>query len=353
MNKYILFLSYYPDANTIRDGMAQRILAVDRQFVTEERIYLSLSFRKHRHPTFFRQENVTFKCLNVFLHFFDIVKFFRQASCVYLHSLFNAIPAFIFFLLTGRNKRVIWDVHGVVPEELMVLGKKNLSRICSLMESYMFKRAHSVVVVSKAMQLHLEEKYGISNSFCIYPIIPQNVLKASQQFCNLPDSTEKVVVYSGNMQPWQNIELMLKVIAKNIDNGFQYYILTGEPEHFRAALEGHKLLEHPNISLLSVQPDELSRYYSLATYGFILRDDIPVNSSACPTKLLEYLAYGIIPIIKSEKMGDFLSMGYEYLHYKDFDFVYGQHKKSRKNIAIANAIVESGKKVDLSKLCSC
>lgn len=47
-----------------------------------------------------------------------------------------------------------------------------------------------------------------------------------------------------------------------------------------------------------------------------MRDDIIVNRVACPTKIIDYLEYGIIPIILSPEIGDFNKMEYSYIHYE-------------------------------------
>ena len=57
--------------------------------------------------------------------------------------------------------------------------------------------------------------------------------------------------------------------------------------------------------------------YQESHYGFILREDIVVNHVACPTKLIEYLAMGVIPIVDCEKIGDFSEMGMRYVYLND------------------------------------
>ena len=54
---------------------------------------------------------------------------------------------------------------------------------------------------------------------------------------------------------------------------------------------------------------ELTEIYTKCHYGFILREDIVVNRVACPTKLVEYLAMGVVPIVDSANIGDFRTMG--------------------------------------------
>ena len=53
--------------------------------------------------------------------------------------------------------------------------------------------------------------------------------------------------------------------------------------------------------------------YPRCSYGFVLRDDIAVNNVACPTKLIEYLQYGIVPILHTERIGDFAALGMQYV----------------------------------------
>lgn len=43
-----------------------------------------------------------------------------------------------------------------------------------------------------------------------------------------------------------------------------------------------------------------------------------VNKVACPTKLIEYLEHGIIPIVLQPEIGDFNKMGYRYILNDDF-----------------------------------
>ena len=64
--------------------------------------------------------------------------------------------------------------------------------------------------------------------------------------------------------------------------------------------------------------------------------------------MVEYLNYGIIPIVLSEKIGDFKELGYEYLNLNKFnDNIVG--RKSFKNAEVINLIYKKNDK-DLRKL---
>ena len=62
----------------------------------------------------------------------------------------------------------------------------------------------------------------------------------------------------------------------------------------------------------------MKKEYEKAQYGFTLRDEFIVNEVACPTKLIDYVKYGIIPILKFDKIGDFIENGLEYVKIEDF-----------------------------------
>jgi hypothetical protein len=55
-------------------------------------------------------------------------------------------------------------------------------------------------------------------------------------------------------------------------------------------------------------PDrQLQQVLQQATYGFIVRDDSPINQVATPTKISSYMANGVLPIF-SDSLKDFTRM---------------------------------------------
>lgn len=76
---------------------------------------------------------------------------------------------------------------------------------------------------------------------------------------------------------------------------------------------------------------------SIAIVGFVLRDEHILNSVANPTKLVEYMWCGIIPIVKYEDLGDYSDLGYEYIKYDNITSNMRQ-KKSFKNSEIIKNI---------------
>lgn len=340
----ILFLSKYPNTpEEFRDGFYQRVENIDHFFKEDKRVYLSISLLRNvkiKKNTNGLREQIS---CNLILHFFLILSLFKKSSFVYIQSIYNALN-FIFFILTF-NKYYVLDVHGVVPEELEMQGKKKYAFIFSKVEKALFERLNLCIAVTNRMTNHYKEKYPNSKvKFINYAILPSH-LKPFTIDNNTIDNDVVEVIYSGNTQVWQNVDLMLKTIKANLSPKIHYTILTGEPQKFQKKLKEFDIRPE-EITIASVKPEQLGDYYKKSHYGFILRDNILVNKVACPTKIIEYLNYGIIPIVLSSEIGDFEDYGYEFININQMNsgiFLL----KSQKNLEVIKLILEKNN-IDLS-----
>lgn len=318
MKKSILFLSDYPlTPEQIRDGFFQRVLDIDDFFKDNNRIYLSVSlFSNFRKQSLVINSNLIFIKCNLFFNLLFIIKLFNNANLVYIQSLFNTLYTFIFIKLI-KNVYIL-DLHGVVPEELALNEKKIHKFIFAFIENFIFNKMNFIISVTKRLENHYKQKYPNSKpTYIIYTIFPKNL--AEIDFNKIDNQEQINIIYSGNIQKWQNIDLMLSVIKNNLFTNYKYTILTGDLEGMKNALNKHGLDNEKSIELKSVSPEELVDYYNKANYGFILRDDIIVNNVACPTKLVEYMYYGIIPIVYSDNIGDFKELNYERIQFNTLD----------------------------------
>lgn len=316
----LLFLANYPVMESIREGMSQRIVAIDRQLEKAGRAYLFVS-----HRLFWRKETIEIKkgviqyrC-NLFVHFFFILRLMQSAETLYFHSVINVLPLLPLLHLIRKQTTVVLDAHGVVPEELRYHGNVWKSRFYQFAEKRIFKRADRVITVSFAMTNYFRNKHPAwKGSALHYPILPAHIVNDIVQTTDVDDDRVHVI-YSGNLQSWQNVDLMISLIKRNLSERMMYTLLTGQPEEMKKRMVGAGIVfPDDRIAVRSVSPDELQIFYQRAHYGFILRDDMLINRVACPTKMVEYLRYGIVPILKSSHIGDFGDFGYEYIRYEDF-----------------------------------
>lgn len=342
--KKILFIAEYPNEQNIKDGMIQRIKAIDSEFRDVRRTYLHFDFKKYCFPKFENRINTRVIRLNFFTGIPIAIYYLISYKNIYIHSVYNCEKIFWFFLL--KSKLITIDVHGSVPEELEYYGKPRKSKWLQKVEKRFFSHAQKIICVSNQMKNFYLSKYpNINPQVLIKPIVPTNVVHA---ICNadveklkkeLNISNDKTVfIYSGNLQKWQNFELTLDTIVKNDRPNYHYIFLSKECDRV-AALVKNTPIPSQRLTIRSVSPELLSNYYALANYGFILRDNHILNKVAAPTKLLEYLYFGITPIVKYEDIGDASLMNYEHISYDNVG-EYLQPVKSKKNISIAREIID-------------
>lgn len=317
----ILFIAQYPNEKNIKDGMMQRIKNIDDIFKNINRTYLFISLKSNLKLKIEKlDKNITYVRLNYFLHHRWIKKFCKENQNIYIHSIYNFIKVQNYI---DKNKNVILDVHGIVPEELYYNKDYIKYFIFNRIEKKAFDISTYQVFVTQSMENHFKKKYREINGI-IYPILPSNLNTELNNTNTLEDNSKRfrkslgfknddvVFIYSGNTQKWQNIDLMLQSIKKLKNDKYKFVILSRDIEVFKDKLKKYKI-DNRQIILKSVQPDELKNYYSVANYGFVLRDNHLINKVACPTKLIEYMFFGIIPIVKSEEIGDFNKYKYDHI----------------------------------------
>ena len=336
----ITFLAYYPHKKDEKDGMMQRVLNVDEFFKEHSRQYIDIGLRRKdikKHELLSNKLNIY--RLNIFFDLILIIRLIKKSKIIYVHSIYNVRFSFLILFLLGLGKKTVLDVHGVVPEENLLLGKKIAYYKYSIIEYFTFRLISGIIYVTDVMKKHYDLKYPWSSNipsivYNIYPNFPMNYIFSEQY-----EGSKTIVIYSGNCQKWQNVDMILEIIKKNRNEHIEYVILTGEPLIFEKKINELGIVKGLwNLSVLSVKPSELPQYYSKAHYGFILRDDILVNQVANPTKMLEYLIFGIIPIVKSPKIGDFALYNYDYVLYTDFHTSL-RPQKSSLNVDIAKKIL--------------
>ena len=80
-------------------------------------------------------------------------------------------------------------------------------------------------------------------------------------------------------------------------------------------------------------------------FGIILRDDSIINRVACPTKLVEYLTYGVIPVMDKEHVGDFADSGMKFVLVNEFGMgkvpsISERREMARQNWVVRNKLAE-------------
>lgn len=307
----IVFVAPFPALADEKDGMIQRVESIDSLVSDLPRIYLDISFRRFWSKRTHRFGEATVFQLNGFLHVFTIVSWLKKASVVYIHSVFNALVAIPAYWVA----RPITDLHGVVPEELVFQGYRGRARLFNFVERIVLRRSSVVVHVTAAMKRHFRVKHQrhLAADLTI-SILPKLTDVRGQRMHILAAKRDpKAVIYAGGLQAWQNVPIMLEAAADAPQ--LNYVFLSGEAQVLKRLAELKNIV---NFTCKRVASSQVPNSYLSSTFGFILRDAIVVNQVACPTKLVEYLYWGVIPIVLTPDIGDFNELGFAFVSLEDF-----------------------------------
>lgn len=310
MQHQILIIAPYPDPRFVSEGWMSRIRSIDRIFLNIPRAYINFGDHHRKdvdgHAIVCEEKVVQYNLnANEPSHQLIFDQLLQKAKFAYVHTVHLAIYI-VPWLPTGK---IIVDIHGIVPEEELMLGRPQEAERFSPVEKEVLMNCKYLVTVTHAMKKHLIKKYPSSTSnFIILPIFEDYNRKRKVAVKENDDRLK--IVYAGGSQVWQNIDLMLE-LAGDLSNYVDFTFLSHDKEILFQKAQNLQIRD--NITIRSAAKNELPSIYAQHDFGFVLRTENPVNTVSCPTKLSEYLDFGIIPIVKYASLGDFERYGYHYI----------------------------------------
>lgn len=324
----------------IRDGYYRRIKAIDDLMGENTlRIYMSWFGADYElgalHIQNYDAHHIHLSYINNSeRHNRILLQIAKEAGIAYHHSVGYSNEG----ITRCRCVKKIFDLHGALPEELVMYGNYPQSVIESRNERLAVEYGDALVAVTRSLKTHINRKYrGFNPRFVFLPIL-DDVVIASNAENEKKDYVDgrPVAVYAGGLQKWQMIDRMQDAIA-SAGELCAYRIFTPTPKEF-VNMWGER--RQPKDMLVeSRSPKDLMEEYKKCHYGFLLREDIPVNNVACPTKLIEYLVHGIVPILYTDKVGDFVEDGMKYISLSDFVSGRLPDEQERRRIAKENTRV--------------
>ena len=352
----LVFISAYPQGEGEKGGEFRRVFAIDRCFQDIPRTYLNIGFGTYCKKNIRKKGLVRIYELNVFLHFFLLYKLLTSASVIYVQTLGSALRILPFYFICHT---IISDIHGVLSEEIREYtifswGQKWVRfYLYRLVEWIVGKKSKIIITVSHKMTNFMQQIYKATGEFYEIPIFDMSTPSKTVY----ENKNPYAFLYAGGVHAWQNIDLMISVMEKiaEVQTQAQFFLLGPSTDVFLEKIKG-TILESRTI-VDCVTPEALYGYYQSASWGFVLREDNWTNRVACPTKLIEYMKYGVIPIVKSEALGDFLDLGYEFISYeritmdtlqerlsknireKNMTIIQGLEKKAEKNLVKLRTVI--------------
>lgn len=215
-------------------------------------------------------------------------------------SIIISISHYITFRLCLKGfKNIVYWVQGSSPDESFMRNHSYLRKFfISCIEFFALEKAKFVFMVSQGMLKHYKRKYHKDYSYKTY-IMPCYNSELQMNLFNTPAKYENnTFCYVGGLSVWQcfpeTVELYKKLEDK-IPNA-KFKVLTGDGEKAKSIIDSYGI---KNYEIKYVKPNQLVNELASCKYGFIVRAKSPVNYVATPTKLSNYMAAGLIPIVSN------------------------------------------------------
>lgn len=311
----VVFPVRYPLGDDLKDGYFQRVKLVDESLQDHYRVYMRYVDGPSARCLLPRVSKKTHRVYELEVERRNPVQAAIAAGIgialgrVYVHSVLRLNDPLARFLYRGARIRV-FDAHGAVPEEFRYHDDEINAKRYGDLERWAVTNASLVVVVTQTMREHLESKYGAANlraTACLSMLPRTGRWTPSSHDLRLRDG----IIYAGGLHKWQQVDKMLELVSR--DGGrHRFTFLVPDPEALKRLYReryGGELFQ----TVTSAPSTDVPMWYERNSLGLILRERIIVNAVACPTKLVEYLQYGLVPIVDSPEIGDFPRYGYRYV----------------------------------------
>ena len=194
-------------------------------------------------------------------------------------------------------KNIIYWIQGTSPDESFMRNHSYIRKFfISCVEYFALSKAKFVFMVSESMLNHFKKKYHKDYSYKTYIMPCYNSEVQRELFFTPGKYDDNTFCYVGGLSVWQCFPEtvgLYKQIEDRVPNA-KLKVFTGDQDKAKSILKEKGV---KNYEVKYVKPDQLVSELASCKYGFIVRAESPVNYVATPTKLSNYMAAGLIPIV--------------------------------------------------------
>lgn len=195
----------------------------------------------------------------------------------------------------GYHNIVFW-MQGIEPEESYMKHQSIMKqKTLEIMTWFAIRKSKFIFFVSNRMREYVNKKYHLNTNSYSYIMPCFNSTLDEDCFNTANKYKDNVFTYIGSLSQWQCFSETLDFfrLIKNIIIDAKLIIYTSEIDK-----ANHIICEKglQNVTVNYVNSSEMNAALSKVKFGFILRENNPVNNVATPTKMSSYLAAGVIPV---------------------------------------------------------
>ncbi|MCD6517050.1 MAG: glycosyltransferase family 4 protein [Candidatus Aminicenantes bacterium] len=234
------------------------------------------------------------------LDFLLFIKAFSQLLRKRYDLIFSHEEAALLGVLLSKmwNLPHIYDMHSSLPQQLenFNFSKSQLMKsLFNWLERFILKHSHSVIVICKDLYNQIKragyEKKGVllENFLDFEPasLSEEEVMERRSEICS---NEEKIVLYTGNFQAYQGIEMLLKAVSGIRSKNVVFLLVGGarsSVERIKKKAEQERVLQKIHLTG-QVDPSEIPLYIRLADVLVSPR----LSGTNTPLKIYSYLKSG-------------------------------------------------------------
>lgn len=234
---------------------------------------------------FTNYEYITYKT------YFNLIKELRRQTetSVFCPNLITVLKAWLALLF--KSTTIYFWVQGIVPEESFMRRKSIIRlKVLSILEKLALEFANKHILVSQSMHQFYKEKYKLDiKDYIVVPcrseFVIKNVIRRENSF-----------VYIGGISKWQKISWTVEIFRKihEVFPNATLDIITLQLDEAKKIIKNSYGVIPEFIKIYSISdrtqiPDILSSFQ----FGFLLREENPINYVSSPIKFAEYLSCGV------------------------------------------------------------
>jgi glycosyltransferase involved in cell wall biosynthesis len=201
------------------------------------------------------------------------------------------------------------DFRGIVSEESFLRNGSHIKKwVLKTLEKFSYNKADKLSTVSNNFSKYLIKNYGNRNITVIPCCVSEKVCFLNNDSLYNRDTIK--FIYVGSLSKWQNFEKICLLYSSIQDKNTIFTVISKEES------KANQILQKYGVKAVVISGDKefVLNELRASDFGFIVRENSVINTTASPIKFLEYTASGVIPIM-SEFVGDYSE------EFKDISYV--------------------------------
>lgn len=235
----------------------------------------------------------------------ELKVYIKRCDWVYIRNLYTFMFVILMRIITSSKIKIYYDFRSLSYIEILYTENSKFKSVLFFIVEYLaFQLSSARSTVSFKLRDCIKKKLG-SKSINVIPCGIQNVKNYENVISRKIDNERIRFVYLGSINMWQCFDETLslyKSISDELRLPSSLTIITNDK--VLAEEKIRQIMPNERIKVMSLTHNEVDDLLPSFDFGFLIRENSPINNLASPIKFLEYTSNGITPIM-SNHIGDY------------------------------------------------